>query len=148
MAFLPDLLMTALQGAVALAEVDGAAVAVAENLDLDVARPLEILFEIDRIVAKRRFRLAEKATPGACSPSRRVVSTSCGRGTLTVVPCMPGRRNAQVFLDRLEACPTPENVLRRSQLSISGSAGSPCSNASRMRSAISMSTSPNHHPCG
>jgi hypothetical protein len=37
-AFLPDLLVAALQRAVALAEMDGAAAAVAENLDLDVAR--------------------------------------------------------------------------------------------------------------
>src|SRR5579863_323556 len=47
-AFFPDLLMTALQRAVALAEMNGAALAVAEYLDFDVARPLQILFEVER----------------------------------------------------------------------------------------------------
>ena len=52
-AFLPDLLVPALQRAVALAEMDGVALAVAQHLDLDVARLLEIFFQIDRIVAER-----------------------------------------------------------------------------------------------
>ena len=52
-AFLPDFLVAALQRAVALAEMDGVALAVAEHLDFDVARPLEIFFEIDRVVAER-----------------------------------------------------------------------------------------------
>ena len=50
-AFLPDLLVAALQRAVALAEMHGAAAAVAQHLDLDVAGPLEIFLEID---ARRR----------------------------------------------------------------------------------------------
>ena len=37
-AFLPDLLMAALQRAVALAEMDGVALAVAQHLNFDVAR--------------------------------------------------------------------------------------------------------------
>ena len=56
-AFLPDLLVAALQRAVALAEMDGAAVAVAEHLDFDVARPREIFFQIDRVVAEGGLRL-------------------------------------------------------------------------------------------
>ena len=52
--------MPALQRAVALAEMDGAAFAVAEHLDFDVARPLEIFFEIERVVAERRFRLGAR----------------------------------------------------------------------------------------
>src|SRR5262249_2379066 len=55
MAFFPDFLMPALQGTVALAEVDSATVAVAENLDFDVTRALEIFFEMDRITAKGGF---------------------------------------------------------------------------------------------
>src|SRR5215475_7950900 len=51
-AFLPDLLMAALQRAVALAEVDGAAPAVAQDLDLDMAWAGEIFLEIDRVVAE------------------------------------------------------------------------------------------------
>ena len=56
-AFLPDLLVAALQRAVALAEMDGVALAVAEHLDFDVARLLEIFLEIDRVVAERRLAL-------------------------------------------------------------------------------------------
>ena len=54
-AFFPDLLVAPLQRAVALAEMDGAAAAVAEHLDFDVARLLQIFFQIDRGVAERRF---------------------------------------------------------------------------------------------
>src|SRR5947207_5428998 len=60
-AFFPDLLMAALQRAVALAEVDGAALAVAKHLDFDVARPLEIFFEIDRIVPERDLGFGPRA---------------------------------------------------------------------------------------
>ena len=55
--FLPDLLVAALQRAVALAEMDGVALAVAQHLDLDVARLLEIFFEVDRVVAEGGARL-------------------------------------------------------------------------------------------
>ena len=57
-AFLPHLLVAALQRAIALAEVDGAALAVAEHLDLDMARLGEIFLEIDRIVAEGGLGLA------------------------------------------------------------------------------------------
>src|SRR4029450_5384251 len=57
-AFFPDLLVTALQRAVALAEMDRAAAAVAENLDLDVARLLQVFFEIERGGSERRLGLA------------------------------------------------------------------------------------------
>src|SRR3977135_1744127 len=53
-AFLPDLLMASLQRAIALTEVDCAAPAVAEHLDLDVARLLQIFFQVDRSVAECR----------------------------------------------------------------------------------------------
>ena len=73
-AFLPDLLVAALQRAVALAEMDGAALAVAQHLDLDVARPLEIFLEIDRVVAERglaprraRSRARRRARPATCA---------------------------------------------------------------------------------
>src|SRR5271169_1781252 len=54
--FLEDLLMGALQGAVALAEVNHPALAIAENLDLDVPRPLEPAFEIDLAPTKKQHR--------------------------------------------------------------------------------------------
>ena len=60
MALLPDLLVTALQRAVALAEMDGAAVAVAQHLDLDMAWAGEIFFEIERIVAEGGLRLGAR----------------------------------------------------------------------------------------
>ena len=49
--------MRALQRAIALAEMDDAALAVAEDLHLDMPRPVEIALEIDRIVAERGLRL-------------------------------------------------------------------------------------------
>ena len=52
-AFLPDLLVAALQRAIALAEMDGMALAVAKHLDFDVARALEIFLDIDGVVAER-----------------------------------------------------------------------------------------------
>ena len=56
-AFLPDLLVTPLQRAVAFAEMDGPAAAVAEHLDFDVTRLLQIFLQIDRSIAERRFGL-------------------------------------------------------------------------------------------
>src|SRR5262245_12275055 len=53
----PQLLMPPLQRAVALAEMDGIAPAVAKHLDLDVAGMHEILLEIDRVVAEGSLRL-------------------------------------------------------------------------------------------
>ena len=54
-AFFPDFLMAALQRAIAFAEMDRAAAAVAEHLDFDVARLLQVFLEIDRRIAERRF---------------------------------------------------------------------------------------------
>ena len=52
MRLFPDLLVAALQGAVAFAEMHGAALAVAQDLDFDVARLLEILLDIDVAIAE------------------------------------------------------------------------------------------------
>ena len=71
---LPDLLVPALQRAVALAEMDGVALAVAEHLDLDVAGLAEILLDIDAVVAEGGLGLAARglegdvADPPACAP--------------------------------------------------------------------------------
>ena len=59
-AFLPDFLIAALQRAVALAQVDGAAVAVAQHLDFDVARLRQVFFEIKRVVAERGLGLGAR----------------------------------------------------------------------------------------
>ena len=50
--------MAALDRALALAEVDDGAVMIAEDLELDVARVLDVLLDVDVADAERRFRLA------------------------------------------------------------------------------------------
>ena len=55
---LEHLLVAALDRALALAERDRAAPAVAEQLDLDVPRPLEVALAEDGVVAERGLRLA------------------------------------------------------------------------------------------
>src|SRR5439155_16666742 len=52
--FLDDVLVAALDRAFALAEVDDVAVRVAQELDLDVARLLDVFLEKDAVVAKAR----------------------------------------------------------------------------------------------
>jgi hypothetical protein len=72
--FLPDLLVPALQRAVALAEMDRVVAAVAEHVHLDVPRPAEILLHIERIVA-------EAARLGTCGGDRAAISSGaepCG----------------------------------------------------------------------
>src|SRR5690606_23570364 len=49
-----DLLVTALQRAIALAEVNHIAVVVGKDLDFDVARPLEEFLHVDLAVAECR----------------------------------------------------------------------------------------------
>jgi hypothetical protein len=57
-ALLDHLLVAALERALALEQVDRVAAAVAQHLDLDVARALDQLVEIDRVVGERRLRQA------------------------------------------------------------------------------------------
>ena len=52
------LLVTALERAIALTQVNRVAVAIAEHLEFDVARIAEVLFDIDRGVAERGLGLA------------------------------------------------------------------------------------------
>ncbi|ENN85990.1 hypothetical protein RHSP_16060 [Rhizobium freirei PRF 81] len=60
----PDLLVAALQRAVALAEMDRIAFAVAEHLDFDVTRLAEILFHVDGFVAESGARFRASRRPG------------------------------------------------------------------------------------
>ena len=76
-AFLPDLLMAALQRTIALAEVNRLAPAVAEHLDFDMARLVQIFFEIDRIVAERRLGLGLGGGDRAAASRRRPARPSC-----------------------------------------------------------------------
>ena len=55
-----ELLVAALDRALALAEVHDVAVLVAEHLDLDVARRLDVLLEVDVADAERGFGLARR----------------------------------------------------------------------------------------
>src|SRR5918996_4830581 len=52
--------MPSLQRAIALAEVDCVALAVPENLDLDVTRPSQVFLDIDTVVAERGLRLGPR----------------------------------------------------------------------------------------
>ena len=58
--FLDQLLVAALHRAIALAEVDHVAELVAEDLELDVARPREVLLDVDVAVAERGERLGAR----------------------------------------------------------------------------------------
>jgi hypothetical protein len=71
------LLVAALERAVTLAQVDGFTIAVAEDLEFDVARIAEILLDIDRGVAESRLGLGPaccisvSSSSGRCTPSCR-----------------------------------------------------------------------------
>src|SRR5690606_40966870 len=57
--FLPDLLVPALQRAVALAEMDGIALSVTQHLDLDVSRLRKILFDVECVVPRSEEHTSE-----------------------------------------------------------------------------------------
>jgi hypothetical protein len=63
-ALLHDLLVPALDRALALEEVDRVAVVVGEHLDLDVARLQDRALQVDAVVAERVLRLAPRALGG------------------------------------------------------------------------------------
>src|SRR5215212_5804848 len=56
--------MSSLNRAVALAEVDAVSVLVGEDLNLDVARVLDVLLDVDVAVLKRRGRLGRGRAHG------------------------------------------------------------------------------------
>ena len=55
---LDHLLVAALEGAVALPEVDDRAVAIGQHLDLDVPRIVDVALDVDRAVGEVRLSLA------------------------------------------------------------------------------------------
>src|SRR5439155_24950386 len=69
---LDHLLVPALQRAVALAEVDDGAAAVADELHLDVARVPEELLDVEVAIAERGARLRPAARPRVLEPRGRV----------------------------------------------------------------------------
>ena len=78
---LEDLLVTSLERAVALAEVDALAVGIEQDLDLHVARPLEVALEDEPIVAERG-----RAPPAAPRPSHRRADRGRGRSRIPLPP--------------------------------------------------------------
>ena len=80
-----QLLVASLDGAVALAEVDAVAVRVAEDLELDVARPLEVFLDVDGAVAERGERLGARHLEAArellgVARDAHPLSAAAGRG--------------------------------------------------------------------
>ena len=116
---LDQLLVAALDRAVALAEVDHVAVRVGEHLDLDVARVLEIALEVDAIVGEELLALARRALerlgevvgrsarPG--SPCRHRRRPPCRRpGSRSPrPPCAPPRRRVRARSIRGRSAPRP-----------------------------------------
>jgi hypothetical protein len=70
------LLVAALERAVAFAQVHRAALAVAEDLDLDVAGAAEVLLDIDLVVAEGGLRLGARGAEGVLK-LRFVSRASC-----------------------------------------------------------------------
>ena len=64
-----QLLVPPLDRALALAEVDDRPVVIAEDLELDVARRLDVLLDVDVADAERRFGLALRGLERACDSS-------------------------------------------------------------------------------
>src|SRR3954447_5714856 len=58
--FLEHFLMPPLDRALALTERDNAALRIAQQLDLDVPRPLDVTLRKDAVIAERRLRLATR----------------------------------------------------------------------------------------
>src|SRR5262249_47264613 len=64
--FLDELLVTALDGALAIEERGAPAVTVADHLDFDVARALEVALQDERSIAEGGERLASRAAHRVC----------------------------------------------------------------------------------
>ena len=71
--------MAALDRALALAERDDVAVRVGEQLDLDVARPLDVALAEDAVVAERGLRLAPRRLERLVELGRRARTTRIPR---------------------------------------------------------------------
>ena len=69
--------MAALDRALALEQVDDVAVVVGEDLDLDVARPLDQPLDVQRAVAERGRRLAPRRLDRLGAAPRRRGTCAC-----------------------------------------------------------------------
>ena len=94
--------MPALQGAVALEEMQDVAVAIAEELHFDVSRPVEVLLQIDAAVLEGRFGLGPRG--GDAGNERGRVA-----GDAHAFPAAAGRRldehRVADFLGKADALP-------------------------------------------
>ena len=101
--------MAALHRAVALTEVDDVAVTVAEDLELDVARPREVLLDVDVAVAECRQRLAarelERARKSSASVATRMPLPPPPAAALMITGKPISRANAERFFDVFDAGP-------------------------------------------
>ena len=80
---LDELLVAALDRAVALAEVDDVAVAVGEDLDLDVARVGQVALEVDGRRREKNF------SPSRAAPSKAASSSDSSSATRKPLPPPP-----------------------------------------------------------
>ncbi len=83
--FLDDLLVPALDRALALVDVHDVTVRIAEDLDLDVARPLDVALEQQRVIAERARCLATRALErlgelGVAPDDAHALAAAAGRG--------------------------------------------------------------------
>ncbi len=77
--FFDDLLMAALHGAVALAQVNHVAVIVGQHLEFDVPRPLQEFLHVDLVVAERGPCLGSACTAIALSSAASLCTTRMPR---------------------------------------------------------------------
>ena len=119
---LDHLLVAQLDRAVALEEVHDVALAVAQDLDLDVARPRHDLLEEDRVVAEGRLGFALAAR-------ERLVHLARRRHDAHAAPAAAGRRlQHHRIADRLRDSPWP-SALEASAPGAPGTTGMPCFSA-------------------
>ena len=101
---LDQLLMPALDGAVPLAEMHHPSAGVAEDLELDVARPFNAALQIDAAVAERRLglgaRRGEVPQKGAFVPgdSHPLPSAACAGLDHDRIPDLPGHLQRLAFV--------------------------------------------------
>src|SRR5262245_61084865 len=99
--------MTALQGAIALAEMNGPALAVAQHLNFDMPRALEIFFDIHGVIAKCGFglraRRREREWKLAWVAGNLHPAAAAARGRLDENRVADAVRDAGRFLVRTDA---------------------------------------------
>ena len=102
--FFDDLLVAALNGAIAFAQVNDIAAIVSENLELDVMRVLDELLDVDAGVAKGFLRLRARGvitlhqTDIVVSDPHPAAATACDRFDHDRITDSLGRRQSVLFV--------------------------------------------------